>query len=877
MTFQITIGSKVIASIGSLENEVRPGNSRRVRTSLEGFVVSSLPEQKWLVYFPSVGKCVLLGARQMRLQDGSTSLSLEQLDHLSQSTEAFPDSQSFSTWSDNQSSISLPALPFNGVGTTSTATATSTATGTATAISTSGVGATLGATSTSTLAATVDNASTSIATTSTALQRVTDLNNSDEDDDDDENEELNEEEHEEEHERVPNPYTAEVEEDLLLECEDIDKYTAAQILYHSEKEQLLGETVCCNNIEWTVCTDVKKTEVTEPVEYFNTLGIVGFDFKNLSEKTDGKNKRINMLDLLIHLWPGDWNERLIVLNERIGEHNKVLKAKQRNAKVDNLISPYEFWCFFGIMLVARIEGLAGNQLWNKKRSEGWRKTTDLSNFMNESRFKTIKKWIPYLWTNESLKNTDPWFQIVDIFKDFNENRREKVLSSTDDTGDETMSSLRPRTTPKGNLPHLQNVLRKPEPLGTELKSLACTKLKMMKALELQRSANDRTETRFLREVKNKKSSAVTLRLVDKSSQRGMFDDRKELLNANFTDGRMIADSWFGSVTTIVGLLTLLPHKKKGVMNVKTATAGYPKAFLEKKMEKWPGGSHLVLKATVNNIKLYAVGYKYSSKKTMCFIFPEGTVSTEPGDPYVARYKDENGNNRTREVPRPECCSFYFQNSNVIDVLNQLRQHDLRLEKFWVTRDGYFRIITTVFGICVVDCWRGYKHHLSPRHRHKDMDLLDFVSILALDMVKNNCSKTVAERGTLNIGIGDDEIGVNEIDDDDDETTLGSMRRSVPRNVNISANELDISQLSSPTFASSINIELLLLEHSLKKNDEVKFENERKRMISGQIKNVQRQRVKRNRCSQCSKRTYYYCAKCAPGNKQNLPSGAFERD
>ena len=112
MTFQITIGSKVRASIGSLENEVRPGNKRKVRASIEGIVVSSLTNQKWLVYFPSVEKCVLLGARQMQRQDGSSSLSLQQLDHLSQNTQSFADSQSFSQWSDNQSFPSLPTESF---------------------------------------------------------------------------------------------------------------------------------------------------------------------------------------------------------------------------------------------------------------------------------------------------------------------------------------------------------------------------------------------------------------------------------------------------------------------------------------------------------------------------------------------------------------------------------------------------------------------------------------------------------------------------------------------------------------------------------------------------------------------------------------------
>ena len=41
-------------------------------------------------------------------------------------------------------------------------------------------------------------------------------------------------------------------------------------------------------------------------------------------------------------------------------------------------------------------------------------------------------------------------------------------------GDESMSEIRFRTTAKGNLPHLSYIFRKPEPLGTEFKTVACS-------------------------------------------------------------------------------------------------------------------------------------------------------------------------------------------------------------------------------------------------------------------------------------------------------------------------------------------------------------------------------------------------------------------
>ena len=41
----------------------------------------------------------------------------------------------------------------------------------------------------------------------------------------------------------------------------------------------------------------------------------------------------------------------------------------------------------------------------------------------------------------------------------------------------------------------------------------------------------------------------------------------------------------------------------------------------------------------------------------------------------------------------------------------------------MTTDGYFKNITTLFGINVVDSWKGYKFHLGYNHQHKDIDVM----------------------------------------------------------------------------------------------------------------------------------------------------------
>ena len=49
-----------------------------------------------------------------------------------------------------------------------------------------------------------------------------------------------------------------------------------------------------------------------------------------------------------------------------------------------------------------------------------------------------------------------------------------------------MSAWRPRTTAPGGLPNISFVLRKPEPLGTEFKTVCCATTGVMSYMEIMR-------------------------------------------------------------------------------------------------------------------------------------------------------------------------------------------------------------------------------------------------------------------------------------------------------------------------------------------------------------------------------------------------------
>ena len=100
---------------------------------------------------------------------------------------------------------------------------------------------------------------------------------------------------------------------------------------------------------------------------------------------------------------------------------------------------------------------------------------------------------------------------------------------------------------------------------------------------------------------------------------------------------------------------------------------------------------------------------------------------------------------------------------MIDVHNHMRQKVLRLEKHWV-KIPYFHII---LGLCAVDYWNGYRHHLQGKHHHKNIELLLFMNILIEDLWNIKESRVA-------------------IDDRDDAKLIGDIDVPVPSSASIAS-------------------------------------------------------------------------------------------
>ena len=278
-------------------------------------------------------------------------------------------------------------------------------------------------------------------------------------------------------------------------------------------------------------------------------------------------------------------------------------------------------------------------MWDRSEPEGYGSKVDLSKYMKEHRFVDIKRYIPFLFSDASKKESDPWWQICTGIENYNSNRKKTVKASPIKVFDESMSAFRPRTSRFGNLPHLSSIDRKPEPLGTELKVTNTTIMGVGLYLEIQRGRDAMANAEFVNNMK--KTAACCCRMA-----KGTVSDEEQ--DGRGTVDTYLGDSWFASVDTVVELKTRFNANFIGV--IKTNHSRFPKKWLEETMKEWPPGSHVVLESRHNDVDVYACGYKYNKRKVCCFVFSKGAGHTEAGQCYEAKWKDINGNDKRCPAP-----------------------------------------------------------------------------------------------------------------------------------------------------------------------------------------------------------------------------------
>ncbi|MGH7955347.1 MAG: hypothetical protein ACREOZ_05245, partial [Gloeomargaritales cyanobacterium] len=267
----------------------------------------------------------------------------------------------------------------------------------------------------------------------------------------------------------------------------------------------------------------------------------------------------------------DWQGKLDLMNEKIIHHN-CLKTTTDHKVV--IFTPHEFLTALGLFIGASRMGCKGADLWAKAEdNDDIMPSPNFQQYMKDYRFREWRKFVPFVWSDPKIRETDPWWMISAGIQSFNNRMRALVKSSVWRILDESMSAWRPRTTDTGALPNISFVARKPEPLGTEFKAVCCPKTKVMLALEIQRGKAGMKDQAYVREFGA--TAACTLRLAD-----------TVFLGDGYKEG-VKGDAWSGSVK---GAPELGKQGKLAVLQIKMGFGLFPKKFVEETLKDAPGGT-----------------------------------------------------------------------------------------------------------------------------------------------------------------------------------------------------------------------------------------------------------------------------------------------
>lgn len=220
-----------------------------------------------------------------------------------------------------------------------------------------------------------------------------------------------------------------------------------------------------------------------------------------------------------------------------------------------------------------------------------------------------------------------------------------------------------------------------------------------------------------------------------------------------------------------------------------------------------------------------------------------------GEPYIARWPDKQGNLQSKPIPRPDAVAKYFRRSNRIDSHNHVRQKELGLEIKWRTTDCWFRLVTTIIGIVVTDCWKALLYHKSSSPKLSKMRSKRFAECLCWDLW--NIKRKIATKVVDYIPLMTDSDGIEvQYGGSESRSTIISPTSSLGSVTNFSCN--------------------LIFEHTLAKTN--------------QITGVARQEPTRRACSikadGCKGLTMYECQhpKCfketKTANRFRKASGTF---
>jgi hypothetical protein len=368
-----------------------------------------------------------------------------------------------------------------------------------------------------------------------------------------------------------------------------------------------------------------------------------------------------------------------------------------------------------LLIAAVYEADVGvENLWKTGESGGRHQYANFGQYVPKINFKAFLSCAAFLFCDKKywyVEDRDRgWETFEPVLVNFNDKRKELFKVSLLML-DESMSGWRPKTTKLGGLPNITFEPRKPVPLGTQLKNgVECLSGVLAFQDVVQAPEVQKQKGFFYNDIETLRPERSSLP-TSPEIQAHTAEVLRQVEGAEVEIGGWVGgDAWFGSVMTCVEVMKHFAVHSTFI--VKNNQFLFPMAALHAVLKARhgdrPAGHWVVMKTEIAKVKLIAIAYAWSQKGISYFISTCGSTIASPIK-YESKFENDWGEVDFKEVDRPDIVHFLYEYLPLIDEHNKQRQSLLCLERRWLTKDPWFRLLSTIFGMSVVDMHRLYRY------------------------------------------------------------------------------------------------------------------------------------------------------------------------
>ena len=328
------------------------------------------------------------------------------------------------------------------------------------------------------------------------------------------------------------------------------------------------------------------------------------------------------------------------------------------------VSLKEIMQVFGIFNSMQVVQLPNRRLYWETEDDGIFRAMNYGDIMSRKRFEDILYYLQLSFSPDEDQQILAFINIV------NKTFQAAMTPGDTVTIDESMIKSYHRDL-KGKM----KIIRKPRPIGNEVKNMADAQTNIVLHIELYEGCEIMSGKAFVKE--EGATTATCLRLCESIKGTGKI---------------VLGDSWFGSVNSTWALWRDLGLF--AIFIVKTAHRGFPRELLqETNIER---GQWNACTAEINGLQMQAVSFMDLQRKD----FISSCSTSLNGPPRITKH--------CGAVSRPQVAFDYLNGCAAIDIHNHVRTGSVGLEDIWKTSSSIARQFAGILGFVFSNSYLAYK-------------------------------------------------------------------------------------------------------------------------------------------------------------------------